>query len=46
MERGRGKTNWTELPPVGKDIRALEIRKQRRRGKEISQGPMHKYRKL
>jgi hypothetical protein len=35
MERGRGKTNWTELPPVGKEIRAPGIREQRRRGKEI-----------
>jgi hypothetical protein len=32
--------------PVEKEIRVPEIRKQRRRGKEISQGPMRKYRKL
>jgi flagella basal body P-ring formation protein FlgA len=34
------------VPPEGKEIRAPEIRKQRRRGKEISQGPMRNFRKL
>jgi hypothetical protein len=46
MERGRGKRNLTELPPVGKEIRAPGIREQRRRGKEISQGLMRDFRKL
>jgi hypothetical protein len=28
-ERGRGKWNWTELPPVGKEIRAPEEKELR-----------------